>query len=103
MDCTSSFVAILVAIAGSARADVRLPAVLSNHMVLQAGVPISIWGWATPAEEVSVTFAGQTGKTTTSAAGKWEVKLSPLEKSAKASNLTVKGRNILTVEDVLVG
>ena len=41
--------------AGSlAYADVKLPAILSDHMVLQAGKPASIWGWADPQEKVTV-------------------------------------------------
>ena len=100
---TCRVVLLLVALADAALADVRLPSVISNHMVLQAGSPVSVWGWADPAEEVSVTFAGQVVKTVTSAGGKWEVKLSSLQKSATASRLTVQGRNTLNVEDVLVG
>lgn len=75
---TCRVVLLMVALAGAALADVRLPSIISNHMVLQAGSPVSVWGWADPAEEVSVTLAGRTGTVTTSAAGKWEVKFPPL-------------------------
>ena len=40
--------------------EVKLPAVISEHMVLQRDMPVPIWGWAAPAEEVTVSIAGQT-------------------------------------------
>ena len=42
-----------------ARADVRLPAIISDHMVLQRGMPEKIWGWSSPGENISVAMAGQ--------------------------------------------
>ncbi|RLT18770.1 MAG: sialate O-acetylesterase, partial [Planctomycetota bacterium] len=42
-------------------AGVRLPQVFADHMVLQRGRPIPIWGWAAPDADVSVSLAGQTG------------------------------------------
>jgi len=84
-------------------ADVRLPAIFSDHLVLQAEAPVKVWGWAGPAEEVTVSIADQTQATTASAAGQWQIILGPLPGSAVATTLTVRGRNTVTVEDVLVG
>ena len=84
-------------------ADVRLPAILSDHMVVQAGGPVSIWGWADPAEEIAVSMAGRTVAVVAGTDGKWELKLPALEISATPQTLTVKGRNTVIVEDVLVG
>ncbi len=53
------------------RAEVKLPAIISDHMVLQRDVPVPIWGWASPGEEVAVTFAGQTKNATTDATRYW--------------------------------
>jgi sialate O-acetylesterase len=83
-------------------ADVKLPAIFSDHMVLQAGVAVPVWGWADPGEEVSVSVAGQTKTTKADKTGKWMVKLGKL-KSGDAVTLTVKGKNSITVQDVLVG
>ena len=94
---------LLVASAVGALADVRLPAIFSDHMVLQAECPVSVWGWASPGEEVSVSLAGQTQTNAANASGKWHVTFSPLKKSNKATTMTVKGSNTLIVEDVLVG
>jgi sialate O-acetylesterase len=83
-------------------ADVKLPAIFSDHMVLQAGVAVPVWGWADPGEEVSVSVAGQTKTTKADKTGKWMVKLGKL-KSGDAVTLTVKGKNSITIADVLVG
>jgi len=95
---------LIAAVAGTAatRADVKLPTVISDHMVLQQETPASVWGWAAPGEKVSVTFAEKTAATVTDAAGKWRVKLDDL-KAGTAGDLVVKGKNTLTVKDVLVG
>ena len=84
-------------------ADVRLPAIFSDHMVLQAGTPFRIWGWAEPEEQVTVEIAGRSQTTVTDSSGEWRVELQPLEHSASASTLTVRGRNTITVGDVLIG
>jgi len=93
----------LVAIACTARADVRLPAVISDHMVLQSNAADAIWGWAAPQESISVSIAGQTKSATADASGKWSVRLDPLAASSQPQTLTIKGKNTLTIHDVLVG
>ena len=84
-------------------ADVTLPALFSDHMVVQAGVPVAVWGWAGDGENVSVALGGHTARTTPGAGGEWLVRLAPLPASAQPQTLTVRGRNFLTVGDVLVG
>lgn len=86
----------------TARADVTLPALFSDHMVLQADVAVPVWGWADPGEKVSVTLGDQTKTATTNASGKWALKLDKL-KSAEPATLVVKGKNTVTVNDVLIG
>jgi sialate O-acetylesterase len=101
--------ALLLAVLGSvgipsvAFADVRLPAIFSDHLVLQAEAPIKIWGWADPAEAITVSIAGQTEATTANAAGEWQVVLKPLPGNAVPTTLTVQGRNRVTIGDVLLG
>lgn len=85
-----------------AQAEVRLPALFSDHMVLQQDTPVPVWGWAGAGEKVEVSIAGQTQDTTAGSDGKWQVKLTPL-KSAQPLEMTVKGANTITVKDVLVG
>ncbi|MBI3881698.1 MAG: hypothetical protein HY301_16740 [Verrucomicrobia bacterium] len=86
----------------SARADVKLPPVISDHMVLQHDVAAPIWGTAAPGEAVTVSIAGQTKTATADAKGNWKVTLDPL-KIAEGLTLTVKGKNTITITDVLVG
>ena len=95
--------AVLISItAASARADVRLPAIFSDHMVLQRDALVPVWGWADAGEKVTVSIAGQTKTATADAAGKWSVKLDKLS-TGEALTLVVSGKNKITVNDVLVG
>ena len=93
---------LCLALASSAFADVQLPGLISDHMVLQRGAPVRIFGKAAPAENVTVTFRGQTAQTTADSLGRWEVWLNPLT-TAAAADMTIKGTNTITVADVIVG
>jgi sialate O-acetylesterase len=84
-------------------ADVALPVVISSNMVLQRGMEVPVWGWAGAGEKVAVIFAGQEKTTTADKIGSWQVKLGPLEASAEGRTLTVKGKNEIKLENVLVG
>ncbi|MCS7314129.1 MAG: sialate O-acetylesterase [Bryobacterales bacterium] len=84
------------------RADVRLPALISDHMLLQRDLPLRIWGWAEPGEQVTVRLAGQTTETVADSAGRWEVWLRPMA-AGGPHELVVRGRNTISVRDVLVG
>ena len=89
--------------AGAASADVSLPAVFSDHMVLQRDLPVPVWGTADPGEDVTVFFAGQTLRTRAASDGRWRVDLEPMTASGISRTLKVKGDNEVLVEDVLVG
>jgi sialate O-acetylesterase len=83
---------------------ITLPHIISDHMVLQRGKPVPIWGWAKQGEAITVTFAGQKKQTTVAGAdGRWEVWLDPLAASAEPAEMTVAGTETITVKDVLVG
>jgi sialate O-acetylesterase len=73
---------LLAPLAALHAADLRLPSIFSDHMVLQSGKAVRVWGWADPGEQIVVDFAGQRQITTANADGKWTVKLDPLEASA---------------------
>ena len=93
---------LVLALAGNALADVRLPAVISDHMLLQRDVPVRIFGKAEPGEAVSVAFRGQTARTVTDPLGRWEAWLQPLS-AGPAAAMTIQGINAITIADVLVG
>ena len=86
----------------SCRADVTLPAIFSDHMVLQRQAPVPVWGWADPDEKVTVAIAGQTQTTTADDAGQWRLKLDNLSPDGPLT-LTVAGHNTIVIQDVLVG
>lgn len=85
----------------SLRAEVRLHHLFSDHMVLQQGKPVPVWGWADPGEEVTVTFRGEKVRTR-AVEGRWRVWLPP-QKAGGPDELTVRGENELRLRDVLVG
>lgn len=88
----------------SVQAEVRVNHIFDNHMVLQRRQPVRVWGWADPAEAVTVEFAGQTVTTAAGADGNWAVNLDPLEASTQPRDLVVKGKaNTVTCQNVLVG
>lgn len=95
--------AVVIASATVARADVRLPDVLSDSMVLQRGVRVPVWGMASPGETVTVSFAGQTKRTVAGGDGRWRVWLDPLRATSSPAVLTVSGKNRIELKDVLVG
>ncbi len=86
----------------SAHADVTLPAIFSDHMVLQRDMPNTVWGWAAPGEPVTVRLATESRSAEADAAGRWRVELGALPAGAPAS-LTVQGKNTLVIQDVLLG
>ncbi|HEY5316072.1 MAG TPA: sialate O-acetylesterase [Pirellulales bacterium] len=94
---------LVLSAASAAHAEVKLPAVLGSHMVLQRDMPLPIWGSADPGEAVSVRLDDQTAETTTDAAGNWQVKLSPVAADGKSHRLVVKGKNSIELEDILYG
>jgi len=85
-----------------AHADVKLPPLVGDHMVLQRDADVPVWGTAAAGEEVTVKFRDQTRTATADAAGNWSLKLSAL-KAGGPDELTVSGKNTIVVKDVLVG
>ena len=85
-----------------ASADVTMPAIFSDHMVLQRNMTVPVWGWADPGEAVSVQVAGQTKTAKAGDDGRWSVKLDALKSSAPTV-MIVSGKNKITINDVLIG
>jgi sialate O-acetylesterase len=90
-------------LAGSAQADVKLPAIFGDHMVLQRDLPVAVWGWADPGEAVTVRAGSSAAKVVAGANGKWMVKVGPLSASDQPIEMTVSGKNAVRFTDVLVG
>jgi sialate O-acetylesterase len=88
--------------AASAGADVKLPAIIGDNMVLQQGMKPPIWGWADPGEKVTVSLNGKEISSTADSQGRWQVKL-PKMKAGGPYDVTISGKNTITLHNVLVG
>jgi len=87
---------------GTVEADVKLPVLISDGMVLQRDSKLIIWGWASPGEKVQVRFNKQSVRTVTDSEGNWKVSLSP-GKAGGPYSMTVTGNNTITLNDILIG
>jgi len=94
---------VVAASVSAAWADVKLPAIISNHMVLEKADKIPIWGKADPGEEVVVTLNGQTAKAKAGADGKWMMTLNLKRSGTGPFEMTIVGKNRLVISDVVVG
>ncbi len=83
-------------------ADVSTPAIFGDHMVLQRDHANPVWGWADSGERVTVSIGSQTHTTVADRNGEWKVVLDSLP-AGGPHRLTIKGRNTLSYDDVLVG
>jgi len=93
---------LLLLVASSAFADVALPALFSDHAVLQGEAKIPVWGTAGIGEVVTVTLGDRQANATGDANGAWRVALDPPAVGGPYT-LVVKGNNTITVNDVVVG
>ncbi len=102
LSLAAQFFAALALTTSAAWADVRLASPFADHMVLQREMSVPVWGWAESGEQVTVSFAGQKVTATAAADGKWTVRLAKLT-AGGPFEMTVAGKNTLTLKDVLVG
>jgi len=85
-------------------ANVRLPAIIGDNMVLQQGRKLSVWGWADPGEEVmvSVSWQNMMWAVTADANGQWKFKMNS-PKAGGPYKMTISGKNTITIENIMVG
>jgi sialate O-acetylesterase len=95
-----AFLLILPALA--LEGQTRLPALLSDGVVLQRDQEIPLRGWASPGESVTLRFEGKRFRTNTGTDGSWEITLPP-QPAGGPYVLEFSGKNRITVEDVLFG
>jgi len=95
---------ILAAFSPATRADVRLPSIIGDNMVLQGGDIVRIWGWADPNEEIAVSVSWRKTEWTiqTGGDGKWMFRMSAPE-AGGPYEMTLKGKNVVTLKNILVG
>ncbi len=95
--------ALLLVIAGTTQAEIRLPNILSDHAVLQRERPIHVWGWATPGSHIVAKFKQQNVNAVADEVGRWSLYLAP-EKAGGPYQLTLSGDGAdKQANDLLVG
>jgi sialate O-acetylesterase len=85
-----------------ARADVKLPAIIGDNMMLQQGHDLPFWGWAEAGEQVSVTLAGKTTMAVAGADGRWSLRCPAISKFGPVE-VVVAGKNTITLKNAVVG
>ena len=96
------FIFFYFSLAGHGYAQITLPGLIADNMVLQREVPLKIWGWASPGEKVSVSFNGKNVKAITGSSGKWLVQL-PAMKAGGPFKMKLIGKNTIVLENILIG
>ena len=87
----------------TARAEVKLPAILSKNMLVQADVPVRLWGSAAAGEEITVKLGGtEAAKVKAGADGRWSAEL-PAQKAGPVADIELLATNTLTLTNVLAG
>ena len=102
MNSLRLFLLLSVWLARPAAAQVRLPRLVSDGMVLQRDADVAVWGWARPGEVVAVSFLGKNYRATTSPAGQWRVQLPRLQPGGPFE-MNIAASNQLTIKNILVG
>ncbi len=84
-------------------AQLKLPSIIADHMVLQQGKPVTVWGWNTPGEKVVVQFRNKTYTSVTNKKGEWQCTL-PVMKAGTAGDMIITAKDqTQAVQDILVG
>lgn len=83
-------------------AEIRLPKVITDGMVLQRETPLNIWGWADAGETVTISLKNQNYETTATTDGRWEILL-PAQKAGGPYKMIISGSNEITLNNILFG
>ena len=96
------FILFTLLVATPVFANVRVPALIGDNMVLQRDRKIRIWGWAEPNERVTVAIGKDQTSAVTDSSGRWQALVGPL-KTGDPLELKITGNNTLTFKNILVG
>jgi sialate O-acetylesterase len=97
-----AFLVASLSVGSTVHADIRLPRLVGDNMVLQRDAPLEVWGWADPGEHVEVTFRGQRAATDTDVKGRWRAAL-PVQHAGGPAEMRIAGKNVAIVRNILVG
>jgi sialate O-acetylesterase len=87
----------------SVHADVSLPKIFSDHMVLQREATIPVWGWADAGEKITVSFNGATASTKADKTGRWTISLKAMSHGGPYEMKVSGKKNTITFKNVLIG
>ena len=97
-----AFVLLLSMSLHSLFAQVKLPQIVRDSMILQRDIPVNIWGWSAVNEKVTVRFNGKSYKTKGNAEGKWIIKL-PATKAGGPYTIDITASNKISLKEILFG
>lgn len=101
--CVAIVAVLSVLLTVNATAELRMPAVFGDHMVLQRNAPVPVWGWAEPGQAVRVSLGARTAEAVTQEDGKWVAKLRAMPAGGPFElAVSVDGESV-TFDDVMVG
>lgn len=101
-----AFLALLSIAPALSAAELSVSAVFSDHMVLQQGKPVPVWGWANAGDKITVSFGQQKQSTTADQSGKWTATLEPLQTSDQPQQMVIASTaqdRPIRINDILVG
>ncbi len=93
------FLLLSILLFGPMSGQLRLPAIFSDHMVLQRDQPNHLWGWAGPGKEVQVDFLGKTYPVMANKNGQWSVYLEPIKAGETGTIAVRSGSESITLTD----
>ena len=96
------FTVLLMLATQNAFAQIRLPQIVRDSMILQRDAKTNVWGWASKDEKVIVTFNNKKYKTKAGSDGKWKIVL-PAMKAGGPYNMLLSAKNKITIKEILIG
>lgn len=97
-----SITLIILFLSVCVNAQIKLPRLISDGMILQRDTKVKIWGWASAKEKIELNFNHKTYKTVTTEDGKWMIAL-PSQKAGGPYEMTLKGNNTIVLKNILFG
>jgi sialate O-acetylesterase len=101
-----SAIVLFMAITAGAKADLKLPAILSDNMVLQQQTQVAVWGWAKANATITVksSWNGKNYSARTDASGAWKVKIQTPNAGFTPYSITISGDGkAITLKNILIG
>lgn len=103
INCRSILTAVILFFSVAIQAQLTLPKIFSDNMILQREKPVNIWGRALPGKEVTVSFSSQQKKATAGADGNWSLQLDPMPANADPQDLMISSDSAIVFHNILVG